>query len=252
MLSEFPNGITRSTAYANSNARDFSHCQGAQDQFDERKLGMSVAVKASWFPVRADSKIAIFDTSAAGMKKYLNEGEFLAVGTVPGTDALFRDIYSISVRPNIDADKKINLGLAAAHFAIKQFPDWMWIVVDFQDSKDSMDAEFRRKFPLLTASLDETFDNPNTNAGNSWCSNPFIERRKFNARTNCIGCHQHAGAGVDAEAVFNGDESVYPHSSRLKVRKNLMADYLYSFDQDPDQFQHEIGEIVRSREAGLP
>jgi hypothetical protein len=282
MLSEFPNGHTRSFAYSSEAKKDLSHCQGPQDQFDERSLGMSVAVKGNWFPVRPDSKIAVFDTSAAGMKKYLGEGEFTAIETVDANDVIFKDVYSISTRPNIHSDKKVAVGLAAAHFAIKQFSDWMWItiwwskdpnsdfgedrpdsisgtwrnykmcvVVDYQDSKYAMDDDFRDKYPTLAASLDETFDNPATNTGNSWCSNPFIERRKNNARTNCMGCHQHAGTGIANESIFKGDEVNFPNSARLKVRTNFMADYLFSFDQNPDQFQHEIREIVRSRETNL-
>jgi hypothetical protein len=282
MVSEFPNGLTKSAAYADKAIRDFSHCQGPQDQFDERDLGMAVAIKASWFPVRSDSKIAVFDTSAEGMKRYLNEGEFLPVDTKDANDAVFQDIYSVRTRANVNSDKTVDYGMAAAHFAIKQFPDWLWItlwwspdpnsdfgedrpdsiqgiwrnykmcvVADYQDTKYSMDEEFRRKFPELTASLDETFNNPNTNTANSWCSNPYIERRRFNARTNCIGCHQHAGAGAVADQIFQGDEANFPHSARSKVRNNFISDYLFSFDQNPDQFQHEMDEIVRSRESSF-
>ncbi|NIS36800.1 MAG: hypothetical protein GWN73_40355, partial [Actinobacteria bacterium] len=32
--------------------------------------------------------------------------------------------------------------------------------------------------------------------GPSWCSNPYIEHGRGNARTNCIGCHQHGGSEV--------------------------------------------------------
>jgi hypothetical protein len=281
MDAEFPTGIAANPAY-NAATLDYSHCEGAQSPIDDTTAGMAVAVKANWFTARPGQKIAVFDTSASGLRDALTSGEFVAKSTADADDIIGKSIYTIAVRPNINSDLISSVGLAAAHFALKQFPDWMWItiwwspdpnsdfgsdrpdeiqgpwrnykmcvVTDFDDDRNSIDADFHRQYPDLAEALTEAYTNPAMAAGHSWCSNPFIERGKFNARTNCIGCHQHAGAGEMSPLIFQGDESAFPHSARAKVRKNFPGDYLFSFDQNPDYFQHEIREIVRSRESGI-
>ena len=79
-----------------------------------------------------------------------------------------------------------------------------------------------------------------------------------NARTNCIGCHQHAGTGELSEHVFLDDPSDpdnaqrrarFPHGSRSQVRLNFPGDYLWSFAESPDYFQLEINEVIGNYEA---
>ena len=93
----------------------------------------------------------------------------------------------------------------------------------------------------------------------SWCSNPYVEHGRGNARTNCIGCHQHGGSTVagdgdgdgDGDGVLDlldpadifADERHFPDNGRRRVRDLFPADYLYSFNR-VDDFAHMIaGEV---------
>ncbi len=78
----------------------------------------------------------------------------------------------------------------------------------------------------------------------TWCSNPFIERGKGNARTNCIGCHQHAGSHVSPDEVFKSMDPRFPDNGRSRMRSNFPSDYLWSFDDMPDFFQKKIIKAV--------
>src|SRR5690606_5877331 len=76
----------------------------------------------------------------------------------------------------------------------------------------------------------------------TWCSNPYIELGQGNARTNCIGCHQHAGSELLGEDTLT-DERQFPATGRKLVRKNFPTDYLWSFSMPPDDFSGRIDEI---------
>ncbi|MEC9072731.1 MAG: cytochrome c, partial [Myxococcota bacterium] len=71
-------------------------------------------------------------------------------------------------------------------------------------------------------------------------SNPYIEHGRGNARTNCIGCHQHGGSTVgqdldadgtldpfDLELVID-NEGLFPLNGRQQIRSLFPADYLWS------------------------
>jgi hypothetical protein len=81
--------------------------------------------------------------------------------------------------------------------------------------------------------------------GPTWCSNPYLEEGPFNARSNCIGCHQHAGTPIDAGSVLS-DEAVYPHHGAARVRENHPADYIWAFDKEA-----RLGRIVQAEAKTL-
>lgn len=76
----------------------------------------------------------------------------------------------------------------------------------------------------------------------SWCSNPYIELGHGNNRTNCIGCHQHAGSDLTGSESID-DQANYPASGRTPLRENFPTDYLWSVSQPPDDFSGRLGEI---------
>ena len=82
----------------------------------------------------------------------------------------------------------------------------------------------------------------------TWCSNPYIELGDANNRTNCIGCHQHAGSSLTGSEPIMDDEA-FPNTGRHLMRTNFVTDYLWSLSQPPDDFAARIGEI-RSLYAG--
>ena len=103
----------------------------------------------------------------------------------------------------------------------------------------------------------------------TWCSNPYVEHGRNNARTNCIGCHQHGGATVahdrdgdgtpdpfDLDRVID-DDVFFPQAGRPQQRDVFIADYLYSFNRvddfsgvirrEVDFFEHVDADAVAPR-----
>ncbi|HZO12694.1 MAG TPA: hypothetical protein VFB62_05540 [Polyangiaceae bacterium] len=66
--------------------------------------------------------------------------------------------------------------------------------------------------------------------GSTWAANPYLEEGPRNARSNCIGCHQHAGTPIEPLTVLF-DEGSFPKGGNAMVRKNFPADYLWVFDK---------------------
>jgi mono/diheme cytochrome c family protein len=134
----------------------------------------------------------------------------------------------------------------------------MCVVVDYQESDADMLARFD-DLPSLQDALAAT--NPEPGAP-TWCSNPYIEHAAGNARTNCIGCHQHAGTRFkesfgdgpsDEPVAFDVDEIIadestelheanrYPANGRLRRRTHFAADYSWAFSRLDD-----LSELVRT------
>jgi len=99
----------------------------------------------------------------------------------------------------------------------------------------------------------------------TWCSNPYIEMGLGNARTNCIGCHQHAGMDINPDDTFSfhkatndkeldernaakdaRNNKLYPHGGRSRVRANFPGEYLWSFSDGPDFIQSEMSQTITS------
>ena len=78
----------------------------------------------------------------------------------------------------------------------------------------------------LPASLVAALAQMHASPGPSFCSNPFIEQGVGNARTNCIGCHQHGGTNLETEQIL-ADEARFPGNSRWQTRNNFPADYTW-------------------------
>ena len=57
----------------------------------------------------------------------------------------------------------------------------------------------------------------------SWCSNPYLEEGHGNASSNCIGCHQHGGTDLQAEAILTYDDF-----GRTQLRNNFPSDYSWA------------------------
>jgi hypothetical protein len=90
------------------------------------------------------------------------------------------------------------------------------------DEGDDGHASDRVTAPSLAAALAATREHgPRT-----WCSNPYLEHGAGNAKTNCIGCHQHGGTRHTSESVLEGP-SAFPDGSRARHRNNFPADYLF-------------------------
>ena len=136
--------------------------------------------------------------------------------------------------------------LVGLHIMTKELRHWIWITLWWSDTPD-LDFGADRPADFLTG-LDPVWGNykmavvvdyteEDRDAGRhypehptlqaalratpgpiTWASNPYIEHGRGNARTNCIGCHQHGGARV----AFDGDgdgvlDPLYRTSSQMML-----------------------------------
>jgi hypothetical protein len=142
--------------------------------------------------------------------------------------------------------------LAGLHIATKELRDWMWITLFWSDTPG---ADFGADRPAdLTgpfgsykmctvvaydeedpgeitpsadrASLEAAHAATRDFGPRTWCSNPYLEHGRGNAKTNCIGCHQHGGTRHTSSTVLEGPMA-FPDGSRAKSRSNFPADYLF-------------------------
>jgi len=238
--------------------------------FEKEFPADAVLVKADW--VRADfgNKLAAFDTDADAITRRMN-----------GTATWVKD-GDRKVDPSADEAYTIRLRngnvfrLAGLHIMTKETRHWQWITLWWSDKENSdfgadrpeaitsglppvwshykmcgvtwfeeQDPQLAQRFeslPTLNAALQAAGGTGEP----TWCSNPYLEHGANNARTNCIGCHQHGGSRVaqdlDGDGVLDpldleliiGNESLFPEAGRVQIRDQFPADYLYSFNRVDD------------------
>jgi len=240
----------------------------------------AVLVKAQWVRADFEMDMPVFDTHAEALAAVLGpdvtgtwseEGDRRAS---PGDD----EIVTIRLRNGS------TYRLAGLHIMTKELRHWMWIslwwsdtpesdfgadrpavmealgpqwgrykmcvVVDYQEGDAEPAARFG-EHPTLAAALAALPE------GATWCSNPYLEHGRGNARTNCIGCHQHGGSTVghdldgdglgdafDLERVIDDPER-FPRNGRTQIREVFPADYLWSFSRVDNLSQVIASEVSR-------
>jgi mono/diheme cytochrome c family protein len=241
---------------ANPPGDNFTHC--FRNEFPQS----AVLMKAHWIRSDFGRTMPGFHTDAQNLAVVTNpsnsgdwaEGDFQAD---PGTDK----ILTIRLK-NGDTYR-----LAGLHIMTKELRHWMWITLWWSDTpKDDFGADRPKDFNNLdpvwsnykmgvVVDYKEGDSNPAqwfadqptladaliaVQHEQSWLSNPYIEHGRGNARTNCIGCHQHGGSTVgydldsdgsldpfDLEMVIQND-ALYPFNGRSEIRAVFPADYLWS------------------------
>lgn len=257
------------------------------------EAGGTVLIKATWSRVGFGFELPAYDTDAEALENLVGEGGLALWGDggdrtygppEEGEDAedafpTGDDIYTIETRSGG------KYRLTGLHIMTKELRHWQWItlwwsdkpqsdfgadrpesfgelpgvwsnykmcvVVDYEESDEQMLQRFE-DLPSLQAALEAT---GSSQAGApTWCSNPYIEEGAGNARSNCIGCHQHAGtrfdeAGdtFDLEAIID-DESLeidatnrYPGNGRVRRRTHFATDYSWAFSRMDD-----LTELIRT------
>lgn len=215
-------------------ATNFAPCVG-----EEFPPG-AVVVKARWAPEVLPFEI--FDTSAEAVSSALASGQWTAASrtAVPGDDAIYTMHLASGMR----------MRLVALHIATKELRDWNWVSLFWSDTPSAdfgadRPADFTGPFAnykmCSVVAYDEEDDGAHATASASleaahaatrafgprtWCSNPYLEHGPGNAKTNCIGCHQHGGTAHDTASVLVGPLS-FPDGSRARSRENFPADYLF-------------------------
>jgi hypothetical protein len=235
----------------------------------------AVVVKADWRRVLPDMPLAVYDTSAAGLKRRLSEDGAFAWGDGDATaDPGPADVYTATLANGN------TYRLAALHIMTKELDHWVWITLWWSPT-ESAGLDFGADRPAAVAALggpwshykmctsvafEEGDAQPDGGYGasaptlgaalaavhgrSSWCSNPYLELGPGNADTNCLGCHQHAGTKIVAEDIL-ADPVLFPVHGRVGVRNNFPSDYSWTVDHG-DELSRLFADVVEYWDTAGP
>lgn len=255
--------------------------------------GGTVVVKATWARVGFGFDLPAYDTDADALKRRIGAGE-RAIWESAGDRVYAAPQDGSSAYPGpgdiytIRTSSGALYRLTGLHIMTKELRHWTWVtlwwsdkpnedfgqdrpesfkrlpgvwsnykmcvVVDYME-KDNQVLDRFADLPSLQAALAAT--EPIAGAP-TWCSNPYIEHEAGNARTNCIGCHQHAGSSYDEglsgqylpfdlpAVIANESPNLnagnrYPSNGRTKRRNTFATDYSWAFSRLDD-----LTELVRT------
>ncbi len=238
--------------------------------------GGSAIVKAVWSRVGFGFELPAYDTDAQSLARRIGPGA-RAEWEDKGDRSYGAELPTPEDIYTIETASGARYRLTALHVMTKELRHWQWVtlwwsdkpnddfgadrpasfdalpevwknykmcvVVDYLESDPDVLGRFA-DLPSLQAALAAT----DPAAGNpTWCSNPYVEHEPGNARTNCIGCHQHAGTRIaeDGEAfeltdvilhedLLLGDDNRYPGNGRLRRRSSFATDYSWAFSRIDD------------------
>jgi hypothetical protein len=189
----------------------------------------AAVVKADWRRSDFGRLLPVHDTSPAALEARLASGSAQDWGEGEGTADPGPDEIDSVVLPNGQRYR-----LAALHVMTKELDHWMWVTLWWSPDPDS---DFGADRPASIAALGGPWAHykmctstwfQDGGGAPSWCSNPYLEAGAGNAATNCIGCHQHGGTGLEPEVIL--DDPRFPERGRLQVRNNFATDYSWSVD----------------------
>jgi mono/diheme cytochrome c family protein len=252
--------------------QNFSFCFSTEFPAD------AVLIKAQWARADFGRDIPVFDTDAASLAKVLGSDKSAnwADGdrrATPTTD----QIFTIRLR-NGDTYRLVGL-----HIMTKELRHWVWTTLWWSDTPDldfgadrpedfvqGLDPVWRHYKMAVVVDYNENDpdagqwfdDQPTLQAAlraqpgeYTWASNPYIEHGRGNARTNCIGCHQHGGSTVAFDLDEDGQldpfnledviekDALYPANGRSQQRTIFPADYLWSTQRVDNLRQVMLSEV---------
>ena len=201
--------------------------------FDSEFPVGAAIVKAQWRRAELGFTLPTYDTSPDALAKRWDAGADWATGDAqdnPGADR----IHTVQLS-NGNVYRLVGL-----HVITKELRKWLWVTMwwapdgdgDFgADRPADLEADpiFRHYKMCVVSAHDER--DPAQPPGPTWCSNPYLERGAGNARTNCIGCHQHGGTSLLPETII-GDETRFPANGRTEVRANFPTDYSWALNRE--------------------
>lgn len=194
------------------------NCQNTPCFDEEFPLG-TVIFKLAWQRLDKGFKIPVFFTGEADLKKRFDS--VLGSWDEPDTyqDGSAFKGYTVSLR---DGSR---FGLVAMHAMVKTHSDWLWLTM-WWNGVSHLTVPYQ-----LCSVVD--FQEESRDGKRSWCSNPYFEKGPHNARTNCIGCHQHAGSGARQEWILSSDHGeAASHPALDRVRGDFPSDYVYGAYRD--------------------
>lgn len=236
--------------------QNFTYCLESEFPAD------AVLTKAHWIRSDFNRTMPAFDTDAASLER--------VVGPSKTADWADGDRQVDPLADKIVTIRLLNgdmYRLAGLHIMTKELRHWVWttlwwsdqpdsdfgadrpdtlramspvwanykmgVVVDYKEGDPNPSARFPDQ-PTLAAAVSAT------QGETTWMSNPYVEHGRGNARTNCIGCHQHGGStlgpdldgdgtpdALDLELIIS-NEALYPQNGRTQQRTLFPTDYLWS------------------------
>lgn len=210
-----------------SSSDNFTSCYDREFPVD------AAVVKAQWRRAELGMKVPTFDTSSGALARRWANGADWAMQDGEDDPGAER-IHTVTL-PNGNRYRLVGL-----HVITKELRKWLWITLwwapnpdeDFgADRPTELEADpIWRNYKMCVVTNHDEHD-PSQPAGPTWCSNPYLERGAGNARTNCIGCHQHGGTSLLPETII-GDETRFPSNGRTEVRANFPTDYSWALTRE--------------------
>ncbi len=213
----------------------------------------AAVVKAQWRRAEFGARLPTFDTSTAAL------GARFAAGSdwgrpLAAADGIAGDATDDPGPERIHTVRLANgnvYRLVGLHVITKELRKWLWLTLwwapdgdgDFgADRPADLEADpILRHYKMCVVTAHDERD-PSQPPGPTWCSNPYLERGAGNARTNCIGCHQHGGTSLLPETII-GDEARFPNNGRSEVRANFPTDYSWALTRE-DNLSRVIADEV--------
>jgi hypothetical protein len=221
----------------------------------------AVAVKTQWTRRGSTFPVAVFDTNSNSLRERL--GDHGRSWDFP--DRFLPDIAGRSLALKLAPTAQFDL--TGLHIMTKESEDWLWISLwwsekpdedfgadrpealahgpwsnykmcvtgSFEESPED-DSDLLASFPSLGSAILAS----RGTSGLSWCSNPYLEKGTGNQKTNCIGCHQHAGTSIEQTDILGST-----NHGRGRILRDFPADYLWSLNFGTEKISHMLSERVR-------
>ena len=201
--------------------------------FDSEFPVGAAVVKAQWRRAEFGAKLPTFDTTrrrrcSSACRRATATGATATAQADPAADR----IHTVRLT-NGNVFRLVGL-----HVMTKELRHWLWMTMWWSDAPTATSAPTaRRRSTRRLAQLQDVHRHrhderdPAQPAGPTWCTNPYLEKGAGNARTNCIGCHQHGGIALKPEDIL-GDATTLSRRRRApSCAPTFPTDYSWALDR---------------------
>jgi hypothetical protein len=166
---------------------------------------------------------------------YYQTDDLLAQFAQPEWLSVVSGIPSLTRPYRMDTPSQQVFHLVGIHLNTRLDSQWLYSSLWFEN--ESLKACTSLDFAGLARPYAEGWERSVAEAeaslGHAWCSNPYLESGLFNHKTNCVGCHQHAGrpwTQKDFTSRLTGDMSELTQDQRLLS----VSDHVWSLLNGPE------------------
>lgn len=191
----------------------------------------AAVVKLRWMPL--DQMFPLFPADSAAMLAQYRGGSWLP-------SAWLTSMPNGAMRvQRLPSGQRF--GLVAMHLMVKSGAAWHWQSTWFGGNLCAVSG-----FTFAPSEGDPLYDALAADRGDrSWCSNPYMETEPRAARTNCVGCHQHAGSELDPTAILGRPDRFPADASSAMTSGGF--DHLWSLTAG-GQLAHAFRQIMATHE----